>query len=1085
MTAEQVSTIETANTLTDEVSNLNKQVDALTTQLESLQSTFPSAKETPASMREYQARLKSQQRGLELKRKELEVKQTQALDAAAKIVEDQVIANVEQEPASAFQEEMTDPAAERSGIFVLGAVDPTLRPLFSYKDGKISFNVDSLFKFGDRFRERLFGGKGEDVANRATNLVKTQAAGLKKSVDTLVNAFESNLTKVFVDSTGRKLPVEQRNIAPLDELLRDKDAIKNVDFGKFASRLFAHRGKDYTLTETDKQLARDVVENLDQARKMIDYLSQKMIDSGIVAEEDKATFESAIGEYLTRSYRVFNKAYDWNWNTIPTAIRDAAVKDILSSVNSKKKTPITEQEAIEIAREMTTDRDSAFEWTLGLNSIRGIPVRLLYKRKQLSKPIRELLGEINDPVTNTLLTLDKQINLLMGFQQQNQIAELMVESGIASHEEDKSKGFTQQIFQDNFALGIQSKRKYPSLRPLYTTPGYAREIQSFFIKHNIDSELGWIKKGLKKLGGITKYNLVILNPAAYSTQYIAAATNEVKQGRLFWPNFAAGIGFIDAAVINAKAVTMLLKNRKLRKSGKNLPTLQDQDDLLNLKGSDLLKNPSKFISDNSVLLEDLAYRYGALSDNVDLRYIEETIINQREKDVLKDLTAKRMWSDLGKRLDKKTLDSLSPIRGLKATNKALTKFYGGGDAAGKMNAFLVETIGEATSNPDATLEDIMVVAAQKTMATTPTPSTIAPSIKEASALSLLNAFISWQIELVRNTYNQAAIASKEISSSNAVDRARGYRRAVSGMAIISASVAGGRTMVEALMGWLGFNDDEYTPEAGDWISDNLLPPWDENQSTAVVRFDKKGFAYNPLSYVLPDAIFGIPFKAGAKGESYVDTLIKVSEAIKETVGGLHPLVQALQILIQNYDPSRGIKVANTELPLRDQMLKRAEEAGLSVAPGIVKTLVRKLPRMLSDGKKSFGREYSVEEELMSYVGVRTYGYEWEGALRGQMQNFERRVREAKRIVPTSTIKQLRAEGKVEEADALQKTENDRIKAIANEYANLYVGALRYVPGLTRKQLNEWQKNIYDTVGGSAIAAELKEAAAQAADAQGF
>jgi hypothetical protein len=1039
-------------------------------------------------MREYQSRLKSQQRGLELKRKELEVKQTQALDAASKIVEDQVISNVEKEPPSPFAEVVTDPAAERSGLFIVGAVDPTLRPLLSYKGGKLSFNVDSLFSFGDRFRERLFGGKPKDAANRATNFVKTQAAGLKNSADTLVKAFESNLTKVFVDSTGKKLPVEQRNIAPLDELLRDKDVIKKVDLDKFAKRLFAHRGENYTLTETDKQLARDVIGNLDQARKMIDYLSKKMIDSGIVADKDKATFDEAIGEYLTRSYKVFNKSYDWNWDTIPTAIRDAAVKDILSTVNSKKKNqdnPITEQEAVEIAREMTTDRDSTFEWTMGLSSIRGIPVRLLYKRKQLSKPIRELLGEIKDPVTNTLLTLDKQINLLMGFQQQNQIAELMVESGIASHEEDKSKGFTQQIFQDNFALGIQSKRKYPSLRPLYTTPNYARELQSFFIRQNIDSELGWIKRNLKKLAGITKYNLVILNPAAYSTQYIAAAVNEVKQGRLLWPNYAAGIGLIDATVINSKALSMLMKNRKLRKSGKNIPTLQDQDNFLNLKGSDLLNNPSKFISDNSILLEDLAYRYGALSDNVDLRYIEETLINQREKDVLKDLTARRMWSGLGKRLDKETIKSLSLIKGLKATGKALTKAYGGGDAAGKMNAFLVETIGEATSNPDATLEDIMVVAAQKTMATTPTPSTIAPSIKEASSLSLLNAFISWQIELVRNTYNQGAIASKEITSANPVDRARGYRRAVSGMALISAAVAGGRTMLEALMGWLGSNDDEYTPEAGDWISENLLPPWDENQSTAVVKFDEKGFAYNPLSYILPDALLGVPFKAAMKGESFGDAITKMADSLKDTVGGLHPLVQALQILIQNYDPTRGIKVANTELPMRDQMIKRATESGLAIAPGIVKTLARKLPRIISDGKKPFGREYSVEEELMSYIGIRTYGYEWEGALRGQMQNFERRVREAKRIVPKRDLDELIAAGKPEEAKALQDKEDARIQAISKEYSDLYVGALKYVPGLTRKQLDKWQRNITDTVGGARLSKDLTDPAAKAAKSAGY
>jgi hypothetical protein len=586
---------------------------------------------------------------------------------------------------------------------------------------------------------------------------------------------------VFKDSKGRIIPSEQRDIAPIDALLRDRNAIKNVNFDAFAKRLFAHRGATYELTETDKQLARQTLEYTDQARKMIDFLSQKMIDAGLVAEENLPTFEQGVGEYLTRSYKVFNKAYDWNWDTIPRPIREAAVKDIMSSVNSKRSdNPITEQEATDIARELTTDRDKAFEWSMGLTAVGGVPVRLLYKRKQLSKPMRELLGEIKDPVANTLLTLDKQINLLMGFQMQNQLAEVLVESGLASHERDVSKGFTEQIFQNNFALNIQSKRKYPSLRPLYTTKANATELNSFFQRNNTRKELDFIKRSLKKLAGIVKYNLVILNPHAYSTQYINAVWNEVTQGRLLWPNYAAGLGLMDANKVNFKALSLLVRNRKLRKIGKNLPTLEDQDRVLSLKGSDLLKDPAKFIQDNSILLEDLAYRYGALNDQVDLRYINDLMMNQREIDLLKDLTAQRMWQEMGRRLDKNTLKQLSPLKGAKALNRGAVKIYGGGDAAGKMNAFLVEAIGEASQNPESSLADIMVTAAKKAAATTPSPATIPPAIKEASNLSLLNAFISWQIELIRNRYNQAAIAAKELTSDNNIERSRGTRRAVSG-----------------------------------------------------------------------------------------------------------------------------------------------------------------------------------------------------------------------------------------------------------------------------------------------------------------
>jgi hypothetical protein len=1073
------------NALIQEAQDLDLELDALTTEVQQLQTQAEAEPTTEAT-----AALESKQQELDTKRQQVDTKRQEATEAALEASEQEVVSNIEAEQQSPFEvDPETDPVAERAGFATAGIVDPSLRPFLNYKDGKIEFNIEGLFNLGDKVREKLFGGKVTDAANRVSNFLRTQASGLKNNVATLVNGFETTLSNVFKDAQGKVLPSDQRDIAPIDALLRDKNAIKNLDLDSFAKRLFAHRGPTYVVTEADKQLAKQTVEFVDQARKMIDFLTQKMVDSGLVAEKNLPTFEQGIGEYLTRSYKVFNKAYDWNWNTIPKSIKDAAVKDIRDSYNKKHPaSPMTEQQAMETALELTTDRDKAFAWSIGLTAVNGVPVRLLYKRKQLSKPMRELLGEIKDPVTNTLITLDKQINLLMGFQMQNQLAELLVESGMASHEVDKSKGFTQQVFDNNFALGIQSKRKYPSLRPLYTTEAYAKELQSFFIRHNSSEQLGFVKRAIKRLAGITKYNLVVLNPAAYSTQYIAAVYNEARQGRLLWPSVAIaerGVSLPDQVKINAKAAGLLLKNRKLRKQGTPPPSLESQEEFVNTKASEFLKDPVKFIEDNSLLMEDLAYRYGALNDVVNLRIIEELLVNQRENDLLKDLTAKRMWAEMGKRLDKKTLEAFGPMKGMKEISKALTKIYGGGDQAGKMNAFLVETLGEAASNPDATMDEVMSIAAKKTVATTPTTATIAPSIKEASAFSLLNAFISWQVELVRNTYNQAAIASLEMSSSNPVEKSRGTRRAVTGAIGIASAVVAGRTILEALMGAIGSNDDEYTSEAGDWIIANLLPEWDQDQSVAVVKFDKDGFAYTPLSYVMPDALLGIPFKAAMRGESLSDSIKNSLIALQRTVGGRHPLLQAFQILLDNYDPARGVKVANEELPAWDQAKARALAAGYVVAPGIAKTLGVKLPRILSDGKKPFGREYTVQEELYSYMGVRTYGYEWEGALRGQMQNFERRLREAKRIVPKRDIDELIAAGKPEEAKALQDKEDARIQAIAKEYSDLYVGALKHVPGLTRKQLDSWQKNITATVGGGRLSRDLTTPAAQAANAAGY
>ena len=115
------------------------------------------------------------------------------------------------------------------------------------------------------------------------------------------------------------------------------------------------------------------------------------------------------------------------------------------------------------------------------------------------------------------------------------------------------------------------------------------------------------------------------------------------------------------------------------------------------------------------------------------------------------------------------------------------------------------------------------------------------------------------------------------------------------------------------------------------------------------------------------------------------------------------------------------------------------------------------------------------------VGVRNAGYNWEGAIRGKMQDFNFKYQEINREVSDRAIQALRTKGdpvSVAEAERLELQEENLLKKVEDEYAIFFRDMLN-LGKVTEKQLDSYHRNLFPTTtkkrGGGRMAAPLVDA----------
>lgn len=223
-----------------------------------------------------------------------------------------------------------------------------------------------------QYAQRQLVAEAENISNR-----------LQKSLRSLGDEAQTEeMTKKVQESLGDNLDFHE-NVSPLSKI--------------------EYVQAQYGFTP---EVAQEVI----NARTLIDNMSKTLANSSIPDNEFKQTILDNSGEYIRRSYRLFE---DSGYKP-SVQVKEDAIDFYAQQISSGNKN-LSIDEAYEQARgkvDEILDKDNvssdAAEY---YEKVRRVNTEILKEKKDIPEPIRKLMGEIEEPAENIVLTVSKLAKL--------------------------------------------------------------------------------------------------------------------------------------------------------------------------------------------------------------------------------------------------------------------------------------------------------------------------------------------------------------------------------------------------------------------------------------------------------------------------------------------------------------------------------------------------------------------------------------------------------------------------------------------------------------------------------------------------
>jgi hypothetical protein len=739
---------------------------------------------------------------------------------------------------------------------------------------------------------------------------------------------------------------------------------------------------------------------LEKGRDSIDEYSKLLIKSGLVSDEVKVVMGDRIGEYVKREYKVFDKDSNWNYETIKRDrpdIYEAALAEIMATGKKrgkKKGSGLTREEADKVIKEMTR-YDRARGFLNGSKTVGKINVTNLIKRQEFSQPILDLLGEVTDPMVNLRNTGATTSKTYLTYQAQLKMAELMVEIGVASR--TSTGRMTDRIGREEFPIptldeegkpdiihGERTRKSMMGFDGLFIEPELAAHLEEFFDGKGKDkSTFVWAFDQIAKITSVSKFSMVILNPAAYPTNFLGGVATEIFNGRAF---FRGGAG--------AKAYLKFGSFRDVDLKGmRDDPYgVTEQMKFHSQSGKDVAKAGGVNSFGRNQLNTEMQQR-GLLDNSVG-------------------------YGDFMGAVDAGWGHSLNG--GVKKFARAMSKLYQASDNAIKRSAFAHELTKWMEAEPNKQMDELMDLAAEDVRATTQNYDQVPKVIKAFSQRGIfISTFISFSYELLRNTKGTAVLAARELASGNPVLRRAGMRR-IAGMTATAGLLYGLNSMLSAFMTGL---DDEEREELR-----SALPPWLKDSEVVYLKAGNGKLRYFDATYVIPHNIFYNAVKAAVRGEGVVEKMYGTLGSLKDSLGGMNILTQTAAEAIAN-EKVEGGKVYN-ELIAEEQFLGKTRAitkhfAKSMFTPGVKRTW-DKVEKAKKNEVDDYGGQPSEGDVWLNLLGIRPYTVNTASPefINSQLSEFSYDNRKIKSWVSTrKQQKRGKDEQVVETIDGVEYTES--------------------------------------------------------------
>ena len=208
-------------------------------------------------------------------------------------------------------------------------------------------------------------------------------------------------------------------------LLKQKDKVKFLEGSGYSKEEASEIAKTKLYG-----FSSEVAEDIADARGTIDTLSKTILDSNIGSEAVRAAISANMGSYMRQSYKLYEDA---DWRPSDSVIEEAkeaifrdklGTKQVVDETTGKKKsvaaTPedFDEKTLQEFRGEASNyvkdllDKNDLSAYDDYLTQIKKVNQKYLKQRKEMLPELEKLLGKIESPTENIILTIQKSASLV-------------------------------------------------------------------------------------------------------------------------------------------------------------------------------------------------------------------------------------------------------------------------------------------------------------------------------------------------------------------------------------------------------------------------------------------------------------------------------------------------------------------------------------------------------------------------------------------------------------------------------------------------------------------------------------------------
>lgn len=631
----------------------------------------------------------------------------------------------------------------------------------------------------------------------------------------------------------------------LDSIVKSKGEQEGRTFVKNVARMF--EGEEY-----DHRVLKDALGDLEKAKEMrleiTKALRQNIVDAkeigGIEGDQSELIrmLDNSIRnqDYQTRPYRWHN---DRKWKPSDAMRREAGEEryNELAAERLEVKRQDAQKEGLNPADVHLTRADEVNlknqaaaemrEWDKvsaraksrqDSEQVASNFERILKSRREIGPKQRAYLGEIKDPAENIYQTLAKSSRLQSAMQGDLNLLRYLKENPNSIHRGAIVNPKDPHLMPSDFEpIALQTKGLGENV---YVHRDVNTALKGFYYNNDKVQHKNPMMGGLADLWGTalggSKAAKTIFNPASYAPQFTGGLTATVANG--VFPSLAfgrdMGLGF-RMALKDFFAIDNLSAKRQTPEQRKNFLDMIQRAAELNLL-------PSSIVASD---LRDTLNR-GAMSE----------------------------W--IQKRIE------------------PFSKAYNVADKAMRIVNWMGAMRQMKKVFPDATQEEIEVIAARLVNDTFPNYDFLSNSVKGGSRIGVLSPFVAFTAELMRNMWHQGRYSAQMALGKFGKDIGAGHLKPnlkemkklgwIRG-ASLAAVAGGGGGAVWAFNELQSGLDKHQTDQFGQTIA----APWDKGKQLAIkLNKDGRTGAYFDPEYLVPHTLAFSAFKAGL-AEKPMDALV--------------------------------------------------------------------------------------------------------------------------------------------------------------------------------------------------------------------